>query len=126
MTRHTAAAWLSAFIFDNSLLLAAGTIAGLTWANVDHSSYSRVSQALEFVVNDIGMVFFFALAVKEIIEAMLPGGALASPRQAAVPILAAAGGSAAPPGLIVLQSLAVTRPDSWLGWGFPGRQVSRF
>src|SRR5262245_37141331 len=119
MTRHTAAAWLSAFIFDNSLLLAAGTIAGLTWANVDHSSYSRVSQALEFVVNDIGMVVFFALAVKEIIEAMLPGGALASPRQAAVPILAAAGGIAAPAGLYVLQSIAVNRTDLLAGWAIP-------
>src|SRR5262245_31383373 len=119
MTRHTAAAWLSAFIFDNSLLLAAGTIAGLTWANVDHSSYSRVSQALEFVVNDIGMVVFFALAVKEIIEAMLPGGALASRRQAAVPILAAAGGIAAPAGLYLLQSIVLNRPDLLPGWAIP-------
>ena len=31
------------------------------------------------------MVFFFALATKEIVEATLPGGALATPREAAVP-----------------------------------------
>ena len=48
------------------------------------------------------MVFFFALAAKEIVESTLPGGPLPSPREAAVPLLAAAGGMAVPAGLFVL------------------------
>ena len=83
---------LWALVIDNSLLLAAGAAAGLGWANIDHLTYERFSQVLRFAVNDVGMVFFFALAVKEIIEATLPGGPLESPREALVPILAAAGG----------------------------------
>ncbi len=86
---------------ENSLLLAGGTIAGMAWANLHQPSYSRFANSLHFLVNDVGMVFFFALAVKEIIEATLPGGALESPREAAVPILAAAGGMMGPAGLYV-------------------------
>ena len=60
------------FIIDNSLLLLAGTAAALIWANVDLASYEAFSHGpVHFVVNDIGMVFFFALAVKEIVEATL-------------------------------------------------------
>ena len=32
--------------------------------------------SLHFAVNDIGMVFFFAIAAKEVFEATLPGGPL--------------------------------------------------
>ena len=110
---------LWAIVVDNSLLLAAGTIAGLSWANVHHGSYERVAHALRFAVNDIGMVFFFALAVKEIVESMLPGGALESPREAAVPILAAAGGMIGPAGLYVLQATMLGRPDLVPGWAIP-------
>ena len=122
MTRTTAtssSARLWAFVLDNSLLLAAGAIAALAWANIDYSSYTHFSRAIQFVVNDVGMVFFFALAVKEILEAMLPGGALGSPREAAVPILAAAGGIAGPAGLYALQTMALGRPDLSAGWAIP-------
>ncbi|MCA1559424.1 MAG: Na+/H+ antiporter NhaA [Acidobacteria bacterium] len=84
------------FVIDNSLLLIAGTVIGLTWANIAPDSYQRAAHALHFAVNDVGMVFFFALATKEIIEATLPGGALSSPREAGVPVLAAVGGMAVP------------------------------
>src|SRR6185369_11789549 len=122
MTRNPAtmsAARLRAVIIDNSLLLVAGTLTGLVWANIDNSSYTHFSRAIHFVVNDIGMVFFFALAVKEIVEATLPGGALESPREAAVPILAAAGGIAGPAGLYVLQTRVMNRPDLSAGWAIP-------
>ena len=42
------------------------------------------------------MVFFFALAAKEVFEATLPGDALASPARALSPLAAAVGGMAAP------------------------------
>ena len=73
---------LARVIFDNSLLLLAGTIAAVVWANLDLASYDRFTHPLHFWVNDVGMVFFFALAAKEVFEATLPGGPLASPRQA--------------------------------------------
>jgi NhaA family Na+:H+ antiporter len=111
---------LWAFIIDNSLLLVAGTVIALIWANTAHESYdSFVHGPLHFAVNDIGMVFFFALATKEIAEAMLPGGPLASPREAAVPLLAAAGGMVAPASLYALQVSLEGRPDLASGWAIP-------
>jgi Na+:H+ antiporter, NhaA family len=118
-TRTISAARLRTVIIDNSLLLALGTVTGLVWANTDASSYTRFSRAIQFIVNDIGMVFFFALAVKEIVEATLPGGALESPREAAVPILAAAGGIAGPACLYMLQTMVLDRPDLSAGWAIP-------
>src|SRR5215218_6501307 len=106
-------------IIENSLLLVVGTAVGLAWANLDYPVYQRFSQALHFTVNDVGMVFFFALAVKEIVEATLPGGALASPREAAVPILAAAGGMVGPATLYVVLVLALGRAELMSGWAVP-------
>lgn len=110
---------LWALVIQNSLLLLGGTLAGLVWANVAHPSYQRFAHSLHFVVNDVGMVFFFALAMKEIIEAMLPGGPLASPREAAVPIIAAAGGMIGPAGLYALQATLLGRPELMPGWAIP-------
>jgi Na+:H+ antiporter, NhaA family len=63
-----------AFVVDNSLLLLAGTIAAVLWANLDLAAYDAVAHPLHFWVNDVGMVFFFALAAKEVFEATLPAG----------------------------------------------------
>ena len=112
-------------IIDNSLLLVAGTAVGLVWANLNHPLYERFSHAVHFAVNDVGMVFFFALAVKEIVEATLPGGALESPREAAVPILAAAGGMIGPASLYAILVVALGRHDLMPGWRFPARPTSR-
>lgn len=116
---HAARPGLRTFILENSLLLIAGTVLALAWANVDLHSYERVAHALHFAVNDVAMVFFFALAVKEIIEATLPGGALESPREAAVPLLAAVGGMAGPASLYAAQALLDGRPDLMRGWAIP-------
>jgi len=87
------------FIINNSLLLIAGTLTALIWTNTNEASYRHFTHSLHFAVNDVGMVFFFGLAAKEVYEATLPGGALSSPRQAAVPILAAVGGMATVTGM---------------------------
>ena len=109
-----------ALTIDNSLLLVAGTLLALAWANLDYESYDHFTHGpLHFIVNDIGMVFFFALAAKEIIEARLPGGPLQSPREAAVPLLAAAGGMIAPASLYVLLTMVLSRPDLVNGWAVP-------
>lgn len=113
----TAGAW--SFLVENSLLLVAGTVTALVWANVAHDSYERVAHALHFVVNDFGMVFFFAIAAKEIAEATLPEGALSSPREAGVPLLAAVGGMIAPASLYTLQASIQGHPELLRGWAIP-------
>jgi NhaA family Na+:H+ antiporter len=106
-------------IFDNSLLLLAGTVAAVVWANVDWVSYDSVAHPLHFWVNDVGMVLFFALATKEVFEATLPGGPLASPRRALSPLAAAVGGMTAP--ALIYLALALTRGPADLarGWAIP-------
>jgi len=107
------------FVLHNSLLLVAGTAAAVLWANVDFDSYTRVAHPLHFVVNDVGMVFFFALAAKEVFEATLPGGALASARRAFSPLAAAVGGMMLP-ALIYLGLVWVRGPaDLARGWAIP-------
>jgi NhaA family Na+:H+ antiporter len=110
---------IASFIFDNSLLLLAGTAAAVVWANVDFRSYDAVAHPLHFWINDVGMVFFFALAAKEVFEATLPGGALASSRRALSPLAAAIGGMVAPALIYVV--LASTRGPAELirGWAIP-------
>ncbi len=52
-----------------------------------------------FLVNEIFMVFFFAIAAKEITEACLPGGSLNPLRKAVNPLLATLGGVIGPVGV---------------------------
>jgi NhaA family Na+:H+ antiporter len=110
---------LARFIVDNSLLLLAGTAAAVIWANLDFPSYDAFAHPLHFWVNDVGMVFFFALAAKEVFEATLPGGSLATPRRALSPLAAAVGGMAAPAAIFL--ALASTRGPVELvnGWAIP-------
>src|SRR5919112_236200 len=107
------------FILDNSLLLLAGTIAAVLWANVDLDTYDRFAHPIHFLVNDVGMVFFFALAAKEVFEATLPGGALASPRRAIAPLAAAVGGMALPALIFLGLTFAKGPADLARGWAIP-------
>jgi NhaA family Na+:H+ antiporter len=107
------------FILDNSILLIAGAMAALIWANADAVSYLHVSMSLRFVINDIAMVFFFGLAMKEVVEAMLPGGPLSSIREGALPIFAAVGGMAAPAAIYLLSAGALGLTDIHAGWAIP-------
>jgi len=116
---HAARPGLWAFVIDNSLLLVAGTLAALIWANTSPGSYEHFAHALHFAVNDVGMVFFFAIAVTEIVEATLPGGPLASVRQAAVPLMAAVGGMIAPAALYAALVMIAGRPELMPGWAVP-------
>ena len=109
----------SRFILDNSLLLVAGTITAIVWANLDLEHYERVVHVIQFAVDDIGMAFFFALAAKEVLEATAPGGVLHSPRKAAVPLIAAVGGMLGPALLYVGFSLAAGAPELLRGWAIP-------
>lgn len=51
---------------------------------------------VHFIINDILMALFFAIAAKEVWESLLPGGALSNPRKAATPLLATFGGIVGP------------------------------
>src|SRR5262245_38432522 len=108
-----------AFVLENSLLLLVGTAVAVLWANLDFDSYDAVAHPLHFWVNEIGMVFFFALAAKEVFEATLPGGSLASARQAFAPLAAAVGGMVGP-ALIFIALASVYGPAELIrGWAIP-------
>ena len=104
---------------DNSGLLVLGSVLGFVWANVDRSRYGALANALTFPVNDIGMAFFFALAAKEVVEATAPGGALHSPRRAALPLVAAVGGMLGPALIFTTLTIVFDRPDLERGWAIP-------
>jgi NhaA family Na+:H+ antiporter len=109
----------AALIVEHSLLLPAGAVIALLWSNVGAASYGRLAHALEFPVNHVGMAFFFALAAKEVVEAVAPGGALQSWRRAALPVTAAIGGMAGP-ALIYLAVIWLRgAPALARGWAIP-------
>ena len=82
---------VSGFVLDYLLALPLGCAAALIWANTLPDGYFRFANATSFWVNDVGIVFFFALITKEVAEATLPGGALHPWRRAALPVAAAIG-----------------------------------
>lgn len=109
---------LRAFI-DNSGLLVTGAALALIWANVAPANYAHVAHALNFAVNDIGMALFFALAAKEVVEAIGPGGPLHSPRRAAMPLIAAVGGMVGPAAIYLVLVFALSTPELRRGWAIP-------
>jgi Na+:H+ antiporter, NhaA family len=73
------------------LAMPLGVIIALVWANTAPESYFRTSSALHFLVTDVGMVLFFGLIMKEVVEATVPGGVLHPWRRAALPFVASLG-----------------------------------
>jgi NhaA family Na+:H+ antiporter len=75
---------------------------------------------ISFIINDILMAFFFAIAAKEVWESLLPGGALANPRRAATPLLATVGGILGP-ALVYIVGTQLTGSHASLGngWAVP-------
>jgi NhaA family Na+:H+ antiporter len=65
------------------------------------------------------MVFFFALAAKEVVEATAPGGALHTWRRAALPVAAAAGGMAGPALVYLAWIHTAGYPELARGWAIP-------
>ena len=107
------------FVLNNSLLLLAGTLAAIVWANVDFVTYDAAAHPLRFWVSDVGMVFFFALAAKEVFEATLPGGSLSSLRRALSPLTAAVGGMAAPAVIYAVLASTIGPGELLRGWAIP-------
>jgi Na+/H+ antiporter 1 len=110
---------LSQVIGEYLLLLPLGAAIALVWVNLYPESYYRLTYAIAFAVNDIGMVLFFALVGKEVIEATAPGGVLHSWRRATLPVIAAAGAAIAAALLYVAFVRAVDEPMLERGWAVP-------
>jgi Na+:H+ antiporter, NhaA family len=104
------------FGLDHLLALPIGCLAALFWSNTLPETYYRFAHLLAFPVNDIGMVFFFALITKEVVEATAPGGALHPWRRAALPITAALGGCAVAIAAYLAFLQSVGEPMLMSGW----------
>jgi NhaA family Na+:H+ antiporter len=105
---------------EYSAFLITGSVLAVVWANLDLASYQAFINtswgnitlfgrdlahhgiSLHFLVNEVFMVFFFGIAMKEVMEAFLPGGPLSSVRKAGLPIVSTLGGVAGPAGLFAL------------------------
>jgi Na+:H+ antiporter, NhaA family len=87
---------LAQFALEHLLLLPLGAVVALLWVNLDAESYYRFSLASAFIVNDIAMVFFFGLVMKEVVEATALGGVLHPWRRALLPVIAAIGATIVP------------------------------
>jgi NhaA family Na+:H+ antiporter len=79
------------FALEHLLLLPAGALIALVWVNASPETYYRFTYAISFAVNDVAMAFFFALMMKEVVEATAPGGVLHPWRRALLPVIAALG-----------------------------------
>ncbi len=103
------------FLSQYSLLLISGAIIALIWANVDYDSYHHFVEwvivddffighlhdghrtlTLHYLVNDVFMAFFFAIAAKEVWEAIILKNGSLRGKKAATPLVATAGGIIGP------------------------------
>ena len=84
------------FAAEYLLLLPVGAVMALVWANLFPESYFRTTFAIDFLVNDVAMVVFFGLIMKEVAEATVPGGVLHPWRRATLPLIATIGVTVVP------------------------------
>ena len=129
------------FVTNYSLLLIAGALIALVWANTNPDSYHHFVEfviwdhapighyhhghrtlTLHYLVNDILMAFFFAIAAKEVWEAVvLKNGSLRG-KKAATPLFATAGGMFGPIA-VYLGLAALMGSDTYdavaNGWAIP-------
>ncbi len=135
------------FVSTYSLLMVAGAVIALAWANIDPASHHALVEwalwdhapighahyaadgsvghrtlTLHYLVNDLLMALFFAVAAKEVWEAVaLRNGALRGAK-AAVPLIATAGGMLGPI-LVYLGLAALLGSDTFSavarGWAIP-------
>jgi NhaA family Na+:H+ antiporter len=131
------------YISAYSLLLIAGTAVALIWANLNPESYHafvhyvliddfligepsfeggsiRRTLTVHFLVNDVLMALFFAIAAKEVWEALILEEGSLRGRRALTPLIATAGGMIGP--VIVYLTLAATLgmfAEVSRGWAIP-------
>lgn len=85
-----------------------------------HAEHAGHGFTIHFLINDILMALFFAIAGKEVWESLLPGGALSNPKQAITPLMATVGGILGP-ALIYIGGtyLSGTHDVLGKGWAIP-------
>ena len=93
---RTAVPRLSQFAAEHLLLLPLGALIAMAWVNWAPESYYSFTYGISFAVNDVAMVFFFAVMTKEVVEATIPGGVLHPWRRALLPVIAALGATVVP------------------------------
>lgn len=109
-----------------SIPLIAGVLVALAWANwAPHSYHDFIHHEFleginfHFFVNDIFMVFFFAIAAVEITQSVLPGGDLNPIKKAINPLFATLGGVLGPVAVYFLLNAMIGAPEYANGWGIP-------
>nr|WP_319249317.1 Na+/H+ antiporter NhaA [uncultured Celeribacter sp.] len=134
------------FITNYSLLLILGALTALVWANVDAHSYHAFvdfpvaehffighphaddaghvtrTLTLHYLFNDVLMAFFFAIAAKEVWEAVILKNGSLRGKKAATPLIATAGGMFGP--ILVYLGLAMVLGSDTFdavkhGWAVP-------
>lgn len=109
-----------------SIPLILGVIIAIIWANVHWQSYYSFihlkvvgSIDVHFLVNDIFMVFFFAIAAVEICMSFAKGGSLNPVRKAVNPLLACFGGVFGPILVFLVLNALIGGPEYARGWAIP-------
>ncbi len=129
------------FVAEYSLLLIFGALIALIWANIDAHSYHAFTEfviwdhapighlhdghrtlTLHYLVNDILMALFFAIAAKEVWEAVILSNGSLRGKKAATPLFATAGGMFGPIA-VYLGLAALMGSDTYdavaNGWAIP-------
>lgn len=127
------------FIQEYSVLLIGGAIAALIWANINYDSYHHLvdfvilensfigalhdghrTLTLHYLINDVLMALFFAIAGKEVWEAIaLKAGSLRG-RKALTPLIATAGGMFGPISVYLLGAFMLGKFAILAnGWAIP-------
>lgn len=126
-----------------SLLLLTGAALALVWANVDYASYQHLVHfvlwenapighahmvdgemhrtiTLHYLVNDICMAFFFAIAAKEVWEGIILEGGDLRGKKAVTPLIATAGGMIGPAAVYLAIGAIMGVFDQYAqGWAIP-------
>ncbi|PKM88013.1 MAG: sodium:proton antiporter [Firmicutes bacterium HGW-Firmicutes-12] len=109
-----------------SVPLIAGVIVALFWANISPDSYHHLIEKDLFfgfnfhhLVNEIFMVFFFAIAAVEITQSIQPGGALSPIKTAINPLFATVGGVLGPVAIYLGLNVLFGSAELTRGWGIP-------
>jgi NhaA family Na+:H+ antiporter len=112
-------------IREYSIPLIVGVVGSVIWRNTSPESYDKFVFTpifgehvdLHFLINDVFMVFFFAVAGIEIVYSLLPGGVLYPVNKAVMPLLATLGGVLGPVVVFTVLNALIGEPEYASGWG---------
>lgn len=109
-----------------SLPLIVGIFVALLWANLSYDSYRQFVEGywfgsstvnLHFLIKEVFMALFFAIAMVEIVEAVSPGGAMYPIKKAVNPLMATVGGVLGPVVVYTILVVVLKAGEYSHGWG---------